>query len=180
MSTALALLVGHGEADVDVLCAFLAALPPRAAACLSRVCRAWATASELCLQLACKRFGWSLPRRPRLQQRGVLAALPWRSLFVARACRACMATPGDFAVRTQDAGAPRCFLCARCAKEPQTVQRLQSRNLLLDVSGLSGKPLYRPSESKFCSEVSKLSKESLDHASGARADRLRHSGQGRR
>ena len=178
MPSALALLLTHG--DADTLRCFLAALPPHVAARLSLVCREWATAAEYCLQAACKRYSWALPRRPRLQQRGVLAELQWRRVFIARACRACMTVPGDFAVRTPDAGAPRCFLCSRCAKRPQIVQRLQQHNLTLDVTGLSGKPLYTGKESKFAAEVSKLSKEAQDNASGARADVLRHAGKGRR
>ena len=180
MASALSRLLDHADADADILCAFFAALTTRTAACVSQVSRQWATAAEHCLQSACIGFRWQLPRRPRLQQRGVLANLPWRSLFVSRACRVCLTRPGDFAVRTPDAGAPRCFLCGPCAKHPSTVQRMQRLNLTLDVSGLSGKPLFRPSESKFCSEVSRLSKDSLDNASGERADRLRHASRGRR
>ena len=86
-------------ADDDLLCAFFTSLHPPAAALLSAVCKGWATAAELCLQVACRRHSWSLPRRARLQQRGTLA-LPWRGVYVARACRACMAVPGDFAVRS--------------------------------------------------------------------------------
>lgn len=112
-------------------------------------------------------------------------------------------------MRAQDAGAPRCFLCAGCAKRRAVVERLQRYNFTLDVTGLSGKPLFRRSEcvlpwlqsmsmsmhprevwalhecvevtcgrSKFCAEVSKLSKEAMDKASGARADVLRHTGRG--
>ena len=60
------------------------------------------------------------------------------------------------------------------------VQRLQRHSLTLDVTGLSGKPLYNGKESKFAAEVSMLSKDALDNASGARAEVLRHSGNGRR
>ena len=176
--SALSLMLAQG--DADTLRCFLAVLPPSLAACLSRVCREWALAAEYCLQNACKCFSWQLPRRARLQQRGALAELSWRNVFVARACRGCMAVPGDFAVRTVDAGAPRCFLCARCAKKPQIVQRLQRHSLTLDVTGLSGRPLYNGKESKFAAEVSMLSKDALDNASGARAEVLRHSGNGRR
>lgn len=175
---AMALLLGH--ADPDLLAAFFAALPPRAAACLSRVCRAWAAAAELCLRDACASHGWAQPRRARLQQRGVLAQLPWRSLFVARACRSCMTRAGDFAVRADRSSAPLCFLCAVCAKQPTAVQRMQRLGVTLDVSGLSGKPLYTKSQSKFSAEVAKLSKEAIDNASGARADILRHTGRGGR
>ena len=91
-----------------------------------------------------------------------------------------MSAPGDFAVRSQDAGAPKCFLCAKCAKKNVVVERMQKHHLTLDVTGLSGKPLFTKRESKFCSEVSKLSKEALDRASGERADLLRHAGGRRR
>ena len=142
--SALALLLA--QENGDIICAFLAALNPSAAAMLSRVCRHWARSAEFCLQAACQARRWSLPRRARLQQRGVLAELPWRSLFIAKACRACLAAPGDFAVRTPDAGAPRCFLCAACAKQPRVVERLQRSNFTLDVTGLSGKPLFSANE----------------------------------
>ena len=81
-------------------------------------------------------------------------------------------------MRTPDAGAPRCFLCGPCAKQPRIVQRLQASNYTLDVTGLSGRPLYSKSQSKFCSEVSQLSKAALDQASGAKAAVL--AGRGRR
>ena len=93
---------------------------------------------------------------------------------------ACYWTLAPSSTLRPDAGAPRCFLCSRCAKRPQVVQRLQQHNLTLDVTGLSGKPLYTGKESKFAAEVSKLSKEAQDNASGARADVLRHAGKGRR
>ena len=57
---------------------------------------------------------------------------------------------------------------------------MQRLSLTLDVTGLSGKPLYSGKESKFASEVSKLSKQAQDNASGERADLLRHAGKGRR
>ena len=178
--TALTLLLSHAGGNCDILCAFFASLPPPAVACFSRVCRDWAHAAEYCLQAACQNHRWAKPRRARLQQRGVLAQLPWRTLFMAKACRSCLSAPGDFAVRTLDAGAPRCFLCAACAKQSRTVERMQRANLTLDVTGLSGKMLFSAKESKFCSEVSKLSKQSQDNASGARADVLRKAGIGRR
>ena len=172
--SALSLLLSHGNGDI--ICAFLAALKPHTAAILSRVCRDWARAAEYCLQPACQALRWSLPRRARLQQRGVLAELPWRSLFISKACRACLTKPGDFAARTPDAGAPRFFLCAACAKSARVVERLQRSNFTLDVTGLSGKPLFTAKESRFCAEVSKLSKEAQDNASGARAEVLRKAG----
>ena len=59
------------------------------------------------------------------------------------------------------------------------VEGLQRLRATLDVTGLSGKPLYTRRESKFCSEISKLSKESMDNASGARAEVARHARGGR-
>ena len=91
-----------------------------------------------------------------------------------------MTRPGDFAVRTEPKAAPRCFLCAPCAKDARTVQLMQRSALTLDVSGLSGKPLYTKRESAFASEVSRLSKDAIDNASGARAELLRHAGHGAR
>lgn len=165
--------------DHDLLVLLLSALPPHIVCVLSQTSHAWARAAEVGLKVACDRFHWQQPRRPRLQRSsGSLgAALPWRACFIARACRACLASPGDFAVRGIDGGAPRFFLCSRCAKNSSTVARLQRERATLDVTGLSGKPLYTRAQSKFCSEVSKLSKESIDNASGRRADVVRH-GQG--
>ena len=175
----LSLLLAHDDADL-LRCFFLAQPTKWVVGVLSCVCREWASAAELCVQVACQRFAWALPRRARLQGRGALANYPWRNVFIARSCRSCLDTPGDFAVRTPDAGAPRFFLCARCAKTPRIVQRMQQRSLTLDVTGLSGKPLYSGKESKFAAEVSKLSKQAQDNASGQRADVLRHARQGRR
>ena len=57
---------------------------------------------------------------------------------------------------------------------------MQQLSLTLDVTRLSGKPLYTGKQSKFAAEVSKLSKQAQDNASGARADVLRHAGKGQR
>ena len=170
-STALDRLVGLDNADL--LATFLAALAPKEASRVSSVCLAWASAAELGLHAKCTQHGWKQPRRARLQ--ALQLGLPWRALFVARSCRACMTQPGDFAVRNVHGNAPRCFLCARCAKSARVVTLLQQERATLDVTGLSGKPLYSKRESKFCAEAHQLSKESLDGASGARAELLRHS-----
>ena len=142
---------------------------------MSRVSHSWAAAAEIRLRAFCAAHGFRLPRRPRLQRAsGSLGAeLPWRACFVAHACKGCRGEPGDFAVRGTDGGAPKCYLCRSCAKHPQIVERLQRANASLDVTGLSGKPLYTKAQSKFCSEVSKLSKDSIDNASGSRAEVLR-------
>lgn len=174
MATALDLLLQHGGADV--LAAFFAALPARTALLLARVCKSWAAAAELGLHVKCDAHGWKQPRSKRLQRS---QAMPWRSLFLSRSCRACFGAAGDFAVRTISSGAPLFFLCGRCAKEGRVVEGLQRLRATLDVTGLSGKPLYTRRESKFCSEISKLSKESMDNASGARADVARHARGGR-
>lgn len=168
---ALALLLNHG--DTDVLAALLAALSPRDACAMSQVCHSWALLAEFGLKSACVTYGWKQPRRSRLLQRHPLG-LPWRALFLSRACRACLGAAGDFAVRRSAANAPQFFLCGRCAKHPAVVDRMQDARFTLDVTGLSGKPLYTKRESKFCSDVSRLSKASLDNASGARAEVLRH------
>ena len=159
----------------ELLEALLAACDNAVACRLSRVSRAWALAAEVGLRAACDRHSWRLPRRPRLQRAaGTLgAALPWRTCFVARSCRACMLAAGDFAVRGTDGGAPRFYLCRACAKSPRVVTRLQRGGTTLDVAGLSGKLLYTRSESKFCADVARLSKESIDNASGSRADAVR-------
>ena len=169
----LPLLLRHGGADV--LTAFFAALCPKTTACLSRVCKNWAEAGELCMKIACAKNRWALPRRARLQ-RATLASCPWRNLFVQRACRACLSENGDFAVRADSGGAPSFFLCGSCAKLDRVVTKLQSTNATLDVTGLSGKPLYTRRQSSFCSDVSRLSKVSIDNANGSRAELLRAAG----
>ena len=174
--TALERLVNAG--DPDLFSAFMASISPLDACRISRVSRVWAAAAELNLQAACSHNGWRQPRRARLQ--ALQAGLPWRALFVSKACRACMASAGDFAVRSIDAGAPRLFLCGKCAKSARVVELLQRERATLDVTGLSGKPLYSKRESKFCADVSKLAKETNDAASGVRAEVLRHGSIGRR
>ena len=112
---------------------------------------------------------WAIPRRARLKQRaGQLADVPWRSLFVQRVCRACMTSAGDFAARLDSKGAPALFLCGVCAKESAVVEKLQLLGATLDVTGLSGKPLYTRRQSAFCSDVSRLSKAAIDAAHGDR------------
>ena len=165
-STALALLLAHD--DDDFLSAFFASLSPRLTAMLAQVCKRWACAGELCLRGACIQQNWALPRRARLQQRAKLANVPWRHLFVQRACRACMRSAGDFAARLVSNGAPAFFLCGACAKESAVVEKLQLMRATLDVTGLTGKPLYTRRQSAFCSDVSRLSKAAIDHAHGDR------------
>ena len=177
MPTPFELLVA--DDNHDLLTAFFCALSSREVCKFSAVCKTWARAAEANLESTCRRHRWQQPRRARLVKASSLG-LAWRPVFLNKVCRACFNAPGDFAVRTVDAGAPRCFLCARCAKKPQIVQRLQRHSLTLDVTGLSGRPLYNGKESKFAAEVSMLSKDALDNASGARAEVLRHSGNGRR
>ena len=166
----------------ELLDALLMTCTTRTVCMLSLVCRRWAAAAEMRFRAACQQHKWALPRRPRLQGvNGTLGAeLPWRACFINRACRTCLTAAGDFAVRRTDAGAPRFYLCRVCAKQARVVERLQLERATLDVTGLSGKPLYSRNESRFCSEVSRLSKESMDNASGARAEVLRRAGPSRR
>jgi len=155
----------------ELLEALLACCPPSLACRLALISNQWAAAAEMGLRKVCERHRWQLPRRPRLQRgAGSLGArLPWRACFVQRICRSCMECAGDFAVRGIDGGAPRFFLCRSCAKSGTVVERLQQTRATLDVTGLSGRPLYSKFQSRFCSEVSKLSRESIDNASGSRA-----------
>lgn len=166
----------------ELLEALLAACPAQAVSTLARVSHAWAVAAEISMRAVCARHDWRLPRRPRQRSAaGTLGAmLPWRACFIAHICKGCQTHPGDFAVRSDSKGSPSCYLCRECAKATHIVQRLRCANATLDVTGLSGKPLYTRTQSKFCSEVSKLSKESIDHASGQRADVVRRSGAVRR
>ena len=161
------------ESD-DMLHALLSCLPTSNMCILSRVCKRWAVVAEQRLRERCASRGWALPRRPRLQARNqALMLLPWRALYVSRSCRSCLEDIGDFAVRSYSGGAPAFYLCACCAKAPPVVARLQDMRATIDVTGLSGKPLYTKRQSKFCAEVSAESKLSIDGASGQRAELLR-------
>ena len=172
MSNVLALILR--EATDDILHALLACLPASELCLLSRVCKRWAVVAEQRLRDSCGHRGWQLPRRPRLQNRSQASMLlPWRTLYVSRSCRSCLTDAGDFAVRNYAGGAPAFYLCASCAKAPRVVARLQAMRATIDVTGLSGKPLYTKRQSKFCAEVSRESKLSIDGASGQRAELLR-------
>lgn len=175
--SALSMLLDAAEGDGGLLVAFCCALQPHSVVAVSAVCKSFMRAGEVALETAaCATHGWRLPRRSRLSSRRptFFAELPWRTLYVKKSCRSCMARPGDFAVRGIDGGAPHCFLCARCAKLDENHQRLRASRATLDVTGLSGKPLYTKRQSKFCADVSQASKDSLDQACGARAELLRH------
>lgn len=177
-SHALRLLLDDPAGD-DLLSALIDTLTTRDACTLAAVSWRWARAAEDGLQAACGRLRWRPPRRARLQGAAALAALPWRTLFVSRACRACLNAAGDYAVRGHPSSAPSAFLCARCAKAAHVVAKLQRDRSSLDVTGLSGKPLYTGKQDKFCADQSKLSKESFDHASGSRVE-ARGAGRARR
>ena len=68
------------------------------------------------------------------------------------------------------------FKCPFC----RSVEPLSEREVCLQSMMIAIGPLFRANESKFCAEVSKLSKNAQDNASGARADVLRHAGRGQR
>ena len=59
------------------------------------------------------------------------------------------------------------------------VHKLQERKLTLDVTGLSGKPLYTKRADAFSASVSASSGDALATANGARVERQRRSGRGR-
>ena len=146
------------EGDDDLLSMALSQLPPQLLITASAVCWRWARLAEPQMRELCQGMAYALPRRPRLQ-RGAAAASPlaelqWRSLFVTRACRACFTAKGDFAVRRESIGAPVLFLCGGCCKREPVVARLQRGRLTLDVTGLSGKPLFTKKASRFCADVS--------------------------
>lgn len=79
--------------------------------------------------------------------------LKWRTLYLARCCRACLNRPGDYAVRRSKHDAPLCFLCSSCCKQNHVVRKLQREHATLDVTGLSGKILYTKNSCRFVSEV---------------------------
>lgn len=164
-------LIAYGSNDL--LIALFSSMAVEEAFRLSSVCRAWALAAEGRLERFCKEHRWQLPRRARLQKASVLG-LAWRPVFVSKACRACVRAAGDYAVRISSSSAPCLFLCGKCAKEQRVVALLQVKHLTLDVTGLSGRPLYTKKQSKFCADVSKASAKSLANASGARAEIVRH------
>ena len=163
------------DSSDDLLGTVIGCLSAKDACHASGVCRRWARVAEPHLRSVCTAQGWQLARRPRLLARSTSLAteLPWRAVFVARSCRHCMAAPGDYAVRGYAGGAPKLFLCGHCARESVVVAHLQRLRATIDVTGLSGKPLYTKKQNKFCAEVSKESKLSLDNAPGQRADLLR-------
>jgi hypothetical protein len=168
------------DSELDLLETMLGAIDAPELMRLSRVCKRWARAAEAPLQLLCERQQWQQPRRARLQKLSSLE-LKWRTLFVARACRACFQALGDFAVRSSPHASPCLLLCKPCCKAPPVVRMLQQRHLTLDVTGLSGRALYTAKGDKFCSDVSRLSEAALANASGARAERQRRGGgRGRR
>jgi hypothetical protein len=174
--SALGLLLRSSESK-DLLTHLLMQLGPGAVCSLARVSQLWALCAEVALQEQCRLHRWQPPRRARTNARGsrgaVAALLPWRAVFVGRACRGCLCAPGDFAVRPASNAAPLFFLCSACAKAEPVVRRLQHMNSTIDVTGLSGRVLYTRKGDKFCSDVSRFSKAALDAASGERADRQR-------
>ena len=160
------------EGPPDMLGLVLAQLPCRSL--LSSACpvshRFASAADEVC-RVLCEVHGWKLPRSSRLaKQMG--SGYRWRALYAAKACRECAAAPGDFPIRRWKQ-APEFYLCGRCCKVPAVVSRLKERELTLDVTGLSGKPLYTKKGNSFAASVSAESEASLATASGARADRQR-------
>ena len=136
----------------------------------SLVCKAWAAAAEPALRDRCARQGWAPPRSSRL---AIKTPFKWRAVYISRACRACLRNPGEFAARRQPHAAPSLLLCRRCAKAAPVVDQLRARGMGLDVTSLQGKPLFTAKQSRFCSDVSRLSESSLHHANCERAERQR-------
>ena len=171
----------HVHPHDDLLVCTLSHCPASFLLCVAaRVCWRWARLVEELLRQRCDLHGWRPARSGRLRSScsPLVLSLVWRSVFRARACRACYDAVGDFAVRDNGGrGHAECLLCALCAKA-KAVPLLQRRGLSLDVTGLSGKPLYSAKGDRFCAEVSRLSKASLEHASGERAERLRQARRG--
>ena len=166
---------------------------------VSLVSRLFAACAEPVLQSQCEVYGWRLPKSSRL---AFNSDFPWRALYAARSCRECASMQGDFAIRrwkhapefyraypgsnmaapcrheTQPLPLP-VAVCGRCCKAPLVVRKLQERKLTLDVTGLSGKPLYTKRADSFSAAVSASSGDALATANGARAERQRRSGRGR-
>ena len=76
-------------------------------------------------------------------------------------------------MRAQSNDAPACFMCASCCKREAIVARMQRVGMTLDVTGISGKPLYTRRGDRFCSDVSHLSRIAIVNASGDKALLLR-------
>ena len=173
--SAFRLVVDHGS--TDTLGLVLASLNSRCL--LSSACpvsRNFASCVEHILRTRCEAHGWRLPKSSRLAS---TSEFRWRALFAAKTCRECAGAPGDFAIRRGKHEHPLFYLCGRCCKAPAVVAKLQARKLTLDVTGLSGKPLYTRRGDSFAASVSASSEDALATASGARAERQRRSGRGR-
>ena len=140
------------------------------------VSKLFAACAEPVLRSQCEVFGWRLPKSSRLASN---SDYPWRALYAARSCRECASMQGDFAIRRWKNSHPEFYLCGRCCKAPPVVRKLQERKLTLDVTGLSGKPLYTKRADSFSAAVSASSGDALATANGARAERQRRSGRGR-
>ncbi|KAL1530545.1 hypothetical protein AB1Y20_001446 [Prymnesium parvum] len=89
----------------------------------------------------------------------LLITLTWRKLYLSRCCPACLNERGDFGVRRSKHDAPMCFLCAACCKQPRVVLKLQQQRATLDVTGLSGRPLYTEKTNRFIGEVHTAAKK---------------------
>mmetsp|Transcript_9234 Transcript_9234/g.27188 ORF Transcript_9234/g.27188 Transcript_9234/m.27188 type:complete len:284 (-) Transcript_9234:87-938(-) len=80
-------------------------------------------------------------------------ALRWRALYVSRACPACLDAPGDFAARRSKHEAPLYLLCGACCRRESVIDKMRAAGATLDVTGVSGKPLYTQRGDRFVSEV---------------------------
>ncbi|KAG8467177.1 hypothetical protein KFE25_000493 [Diacronema lutheri] len=135
-----------------LLAEILVRVPPAARYLTApRVCRALFELVEEDARVLCAKHGWVLARRPR----GVNADTtrsPWRRLYMTRACACCCAL-GDFCARACSNSHALFLLCGPCARSEAGRARLISRNLKLDLTGVSGKALFTASADRFCAAM---------------------------
>ena len=118
-------------------------------------CR-WARTCDDALRLLCEKRAWKQPRSRRLAAASATGggdALRWRALYVSRACPACLDAPGDFAARRSKHEAPLYLLCGACCRRESVIDKMRAAGATLDVTGVSGKPLYTQRGDRFVSEV---------------------------
>jgi hypothetical protein len=147
---------GHAEAfdllGLPVLELILSWIPARQRILiLPQVCSTLLALVEDECKSVCEQRGWQLARRPRGRNADA-SPTPWRRLYLRHGCIACCAV-GDFCARETSNSHARFLLCGPCARSDVGRQRLVPGNLKLDLTGLSGKPLYTRRADPFCAAM---------------------------
>ncbi|KAJ1634443.1 hypothetical protein T492DRAFT_865120 [Pavlovales sp. CCMP2436] len=118
---------------------------------LPLVCRELRDLAEEDCELLCAAHGWQLARRPRGRNAGPTPT-PWRRQYLTHACICCCVI-GDFCARETSNSHARFILCGPCARSEGGQARLVPGNLKLDITGLSGRPLYTARGDRFCAAM---------------------------